>query len=148
MEKVFSAEFQVRDYELDQYGVVNNAVYLNYLEHARHQFLNEIGIAPAAVAQSGSALALSEINVRYQSPLRSRESFRVEVRVREIRGARVVFSQRIVASGADRPVLEARAVAVFLDPAGRPLRMRPEHRAAFSAYLDSKQTPPPSRPSI
>ena len=33
----FQLEFQVRDYECDMQGHVNNAVYLNYLEHCRHE---------------------------------------------------------------------------------------------------------------
>ncbi len=37
-------EFSVRDYECDLAGMVNNASYLNYLEHARHQFLKGRGI--------------------------------------------------------------------------------------------------------
>ena len=33
---VFKVDFTVRDYECDLQGIVNNAVYQNYLEHARH----------------------------------------------------------------------------------------------------------------
>ena len=135
MSSVFSLDFTVRDYELDQYGVINNAVYLNYLEHTRHEFLHGIGIDPAAVARTGRALALAEIHVHYRSPLRSRERFRVELSIGELRGARVVMEQRIVSHPDGRPVLEARATAVFLDERGHPLRIRAEHRQAFAPYL-------------
>ena len=34
---------EVRDYECDLQGIVNNAEYQHYLEHARHQFLRSVG---------------------------------------------------------------------------------------------------------
>ena len=135
MAKVFSLEFKVRDYEVDMFGVVNNAAYLNYLEHARHEFLHGIGIDPAAIADARRSLALAEISVRYKSPLRSREHFRVDVTVGELRGARIVVDQRIVSQPEGRPVLQARMVAVFVDERGRPLRISEPHRAALLPYL-------------
>ena len=135
MSKEFTLDFQVRDYELDQYGVVNNAVYLNYLEHCRHGFMISIGVDPAQVAQEGRALALHQIDVTFHRPLRSRERFRVSVRVAELRGARAVLAQQIVRLPSREPVLEAMAVAVFLDHAGKPTRIAAEIREAFAPYL-------------
>ena len=140
MGALYSVELQVRDYELDQYGVVNNAVYQNYLEHARHQFLHQIGIDPAEVAGSGKSLALSEITVKYLSSLRSRENFRIDVAIEKIGGARVVFLQKIHALVENRPILNARAVAVFLNEIGRPTRVTHEHREAFASYLIENET--------
>ena len=137
MSKAYSIELAVRDYELDQYGVVNNSVYFNYLEHARHEFMISVGIDPAQVAREGRALTLAEIGVRFRQPLRSRERFRVSVTVEELRGARAVMGQRIVRLPGEEPVLEATAVAVFLNEAGRPMRICADIRRAFAPYLDS-----------
>ena len=49
----FTLELAVRDYECDLQGVVNNAVYQNYLEHARHEYLKSIGIDFAALTAQG-----------------------------------------------------------------------------------------------
>ena len=40
----FAIDLQVRDYECDMESIVNNATYLNYFEHARHEFLKTAGI--------------------------------------------------------------------------------------------------------
>ncbi|HEX7927039.1 MAG TPA: acyl-CoA thioesterase [bacterium] len=135
MPQVFTLDMQVRDYELDQYGVVNNAVYLRYLEHTRHEFLILLGIDAAAVARTGRSLALSEIHVKYRSSLRSREGFRVTLRVKAITGARVSFDQVIDTVTEPRRIVEAEAVAVFLDERGRPMRLNPDHKQRFAQYL-------------
>ena len=35
---IFEYIIDVRDYEIDAEGIVNNANYLHYLEHTRHEF--------------------------------------------------------------------------------------------------------------
>ena len=54
--KRFELEMQVRDYECDVQGIVNNAVYQNYLEHARHEFLHAVGCDFHALRAEGCAV--------------------------------------------------------------------------------------------
>ncbi|MCZ6556878.1 MAG: thioesterase family protein [SAR324 cluster bacterium] len=133
MGKSFTLDFQVRDYELDQYGVVNNAVYLNYLEHTRHEFMLSIGVGPAALAASGQALTLAGINIRFRAPLRSQDRFQVELSISRLSGVRVELHQRILRLG--ELILEAWAEALFLNERGRPMRVPAAHRDGLRAYL-------------
>ncbi|MCH5294431.1 MAG: acyl-CoA thioesterase [Treponema sp.] len=57
----------VRSYECDSYGHVNNAVYLNYLEHARMNYLHQIGFDYKGVVKAGWYIYVTHIDIYYKS---------------------------------------------------------------------------------
>ena len=135
----FTLDFQVRDSELDQFGVVNNAVYQVYLEHARHEFLIFTGLDAAAVAAQGRSLALAGINIRYLAPLRSRDRFRICLTLSRLSGVRAVFHQKILKLPHDAPILEAWAEAIFLNEQARPMRLPAAFKAGVESYLEAPE---------
>src|SRR5512143_3503993 len=88
-ENCFSLEMAVRDYECDLQGVVNNAVYQNYLEHARHEYLKSIGIDFAALTAQRINLVVTRVEIDYKFSLTSGDRFVVEVRPVRISPVRV-----------------------------------------------------------
>ena len=85
---------KVRDYECDIQGVVNNANYQHYLEHARHEFLESIGGSFANLHEQGIDPMVSKITLEYKRPLRGGDRFVVCVNMLR-KGAKLVFLQDI-----------------------------------------------------
>jgi acyl-CoA thioester hydrolase len=90
-----STEFTVRDYECDIQGVVNNANYQHYLEHARHEFLISKGISFAQLHEDGLELIVIKVEIEYKYPLRSRDRFVVKTNIQREGNIRLVFLQDI-----------------------------------------------------
>jgi acyl-CoA thioester hydrolase len=94
-EYLFSVEFLVRDYELDLQGVVNNAVYQHYLEHARHEYLISRGINFSDLHENGLDLIVTKVEIDYRYPLRSRDRFEIKVTLCREGNVRIVVFQDI-----------------------------------------------------
>ena len=59
---------QVRTYECDSYGHVNNANYLNYLEFARYELLKDIGFDYVRAIKAGFGIFIARIEIDYKIP--------------------------------------------------------------------------------
>lgn len=113
-------EFKVRDYECDLQGVVNNGVYQNYLEHARHEYLQDCGINFAKVTATGVNLVVIRAELDYRNSLVSNDCFVVRSLVRQISRVRFEFQQDIFRLPDETQMLAAKITGVSLNQQGRP----------------------------
>ncbi len=110
----------MRDYECDLQGVVNNAVYLHYLEHARHQLLKHNGVDFAALAREGTNLVVVRAEVDYRAALTSGDSFTVSTWLEQQSRLKFLFHQHITRNGDDKPIVAAVITGTAVNARGRP----------------------------
>jgi len=120
MDYTYKLEFKVRDYECDLQGVVNNGVYQNYLEHARHELLLDRGVDFAELAKNNINLVVVRAELDYKTPLTSGDQFWIGVNVEQPSKIRFKFSQDIYRSSDDKLVLKAKITGTALNARGRP----------------------------
>lgn len=108
MDKQFELEFKVRDYELDLQGIVNNAVYQNYLEHARHEFLITAGLNFKQLHADGYDAVVIKSEIEYKKPLTSGDEFKVLTTVGREGRLRLIFNQEILRASDGALMLKAK----------------------------------------
>ena len=112
--------FEVRDYECDMQGVVNNGVYQNYLEHARHEFLRSRGINFAELTAAGVNLVVIRAELDYKNSLVSNDHFVVRSSIRRVSRVRFEFRQDIFRLPDEALMLAAIITGTSLNQKGRP----------------------------
>jgi acyl-CoA thioester hydrolase len=119
-DKVFQCRMEVRDYECDMQGVVNNSVYQNYLEHARHEFLKHKGLEFADLTRRGIIVVVVRAELDYLQSLRSGDVFDVSVEPARISVLRLGFQQQIVHEASRKVMLKALFITTAVNERGRP----------------------------
>lgn len=129
---VFETRMEVRDYECDIEGIVNNANYLHYTEHTRHLFLKQCGLSFAEMHQQGVDAVVARMQLEFKVPLRCDDEFISRLWI-EKEGIKYIFHQDIFRASDEALSFRGKITLVCLVN-GR-LSGSEAYDAAFAPYL-------------
>jgi acyl-CoA thioester hydrolase len=116
--KKYNYKIQARGYELDSYGHVNNAVYVNYAEQARWQIFNELGLLDQFIA-SGMKIVVIENHIKYIRQIKLFDEFEIETQMEK--SAHFLLFKHILTNTKTKKTLSKVMVkTVFLDENDKP----------------------------
>ncbi len=114
----FDHTIEVRGNELDSFGHVNNAVYMNYYEQARWVMMQELGLLEY-FEKSGNFLVVAKADLKFIRELRLLEKATIASSYK-IESFFVVFAQEIRNTAGER-VNTAKFKCLFVDRNRTPL---------------------------
>lgn len=109
----FETTMQVRDYECDVQGIVNNANYLHYIEHTRHLFLLQQGVSFVEMHEKGEDFVVARMTLQYKTSLRPDDIFRSCIRIKKD-GVKYVFYQDILRASDNKLCFRAQVDTVCI----------------------------------
>jgi acyl-CoA thioester hydrolase len=113
----FSMPLRVRWAECDPQGVVFNATYLEYCDHALSEYFRAIGLPYREYLAAGYDMVLATTTVDYHAPARPDDDLTILCRIGDF--GDTSWSMWVVARNGDTPVMSATSRYVTVDGAGR-----------------------------
>lgn len=90
---------EARSYELDPYGHVNNAVYVNWLEHGRLVYLRDRGLTYTSIPETyGVHVVVVQLSVAYRAEVKLGDRLDVATRIVRFGTSSFTFAHRIVSA--------------------------------------------------
>jgi YbgC/YbaW family acyl-CoA thioester hydrolase len=124
LDKKYTYKFVVRGYELDSYGHVNSAVYLNYLEQARWDIIEQLGLLKY-FKETGNFLVVTKNKIKYIHELNIFNKVYIETSMGRL-GFFVEFKQNIFLQDTNKKIAKSVAKCLFVDKYRNPLDI-PDH---------------------
>lgn len=126
------SELRVRFSDTDMLGHVNNASYFTYMEEARCQFVEQIGL-------QNVPLILASAKVDFRAQTFYGELLTIETWVTRIGNSSVDLANRILREDTEDVVFEGVAVIVHFDyQAQRPAPIPDEIRQQLQGYMEEQ----------
>ncbi|HET8753073.1 MAG TPA: thioesterase family protein [Salinimicrobium sp.] len=113
---------KVRYAETDQMGVVYHGNYAQYLEIARIDWLQQLGISYKAMEEEGIMLPVYELILRFKKSAKFDDLLKIETFLVEKPSVRIKFHYKIF-NEAEELLTEAETTLIFMDmEQNRPIR--------------------------
>ncbi len=119
----------VKYYETDKMGITHHSNYIRWMEEARIDFFEQIGLSYSFLEAAGVFSPVISVECSFQAPTTFGDDVEIEVKVEEFKGVKLILSYRMTKRGSGETVAAGRSEHCFVDKAGRLMilkRMYPE----------------------
>jgi len=101
-------------------GVCNNAVYINYFEHARLEYVKEAGLIPeGGIFSNGKLFFMVRNEINYLGHSFYDDELDVYSKVTYIKNSSFGYDHIIVRKKTNEVIVDGKGVVVFVDPTTR-----------------------------
>jgi acyl-CoA thioester hydrolase len=121
--EIVETTFYVRYAETDQMGIVHHSHYVVWMEEGRSEYMRRNGLDYVAIEQSGLALAVTEVNVRYLAPAHYNERVTVRTRIDSLRSRALTFGYEIINADTRQCLVVGSVKLMLIDRQGQVVSM-------------------------
>ncbi len=117
----------VRFHEVDMLGVCNNAVYINYFEHARLEYVKAAGLIPqGGIFSDGKLFFMVRNEINYREHSFYDDELDIYSRISYIKNSSFGFDHLIVKKKTGQIIVDGKGVVVYVDPKTRKSTLLPD----------------------
>ena len=107
----------VRFHEVDMLGVCNNAVYINYFETARLEYIKAAGLMPEkGIFSDGRLFFMVRNEINYRDHAYFDDELEVYTKISYIKNSSFGFDHLIVKKKTGKIIVDGKGVIVHVDP--------------------------------
>lgn len=109
---------RVRNYHVDSQGIVHNAIYLEYCETGRVEYVRELGIKllPTGIFDHGIMINVKRNEINYEAPAYVDDLIDVYTRISYLKNSSFCFEHLILNSETGQLLITQKSVQVNVDP--------------------------------
>jgi YbgC/YbaW family acyl-CoA thioester hydrolase len=126
---------KVRSYELDSFGHVNNATFLNYLEAARGDYLEQMGLSFNDFAKWESYPVIVRHEIEYKAPALYGDALSIEAVIDKVGRSSMRFVYDVFNQNRNL-VAKAMTTLVFVGKDGSPISIPVSFRQKMDLFLN------------
>ena len=130
-DKVLESFHTVMSYELDSFGHVNNAVFLNYLEKARCDYLTIKGLSFNDFSKWKRNPVVVRANLEFKNPVIAHDELVINGWISDHTAATFSMTYKIINQKNNKLILKASTFHVFVDENNKPSRIPEEFMQKF-----------------
>jgi len=115
---------KVKYYETDKMGITHHSNYVRWMEEARIDFFDQIGLSYKTLEAAGVFSPVVGVECSFKAPTTFEDEVEIEVGVEEFKGVKLILSYQMMKHGSGELVSTARSVHCFVDKDGKLLILK------------------------